>query len=255
MSTIDRSDSIPGVSTTDPAENPSALRLRILGSWCGPLYVVGIVGGWGLLARFLIPPQSPSWTPAEVVAFYQEHTLSIRMGMVIVMFAALASVYYSSSVTRAIMEVEGGLGFVALSSILGGAGLMVLTFYPAAFWLVAAYRPDRSVDIIYLMNDLSWLQFIGGVTMFLAQPIAVVMAAFIDRRPNPVFPRWAGYYNIWTIILIIPDQLLFFFHTGPFAWNGLFGLWIPAAVFGAWFFVVGGCLRSDLNRRLAAVSR
>jgi hypothetical protein len=52
-----------------------------------------------------------------------------------------------------------------------------------------------------------------------------------------------GYYSLWTMLLVIPDQLLFFFHGGRFAWNGLFGLWIPAVSFGSWFFVMFVVLR------------
>jgi hypothetical protein len=115
------------------------------------------------------------------------------------------------------------------------------------WWLVAAYRPDRGADFIYLMNDLAWLQLIGGVSMFLALPLSLGVAAFVDNRERPVFPRWAGYFNIWVCVLIIPDQLLFFFHTGPFAWNGVFGLWIPVVSFFGWFAVTVHLLRRDIN--------
>jgi hypothetical protein len=70
-----------------------------------------------------------------------------------------------------------------------------------------------------------------------------MLASFLDERPHAVFPRWFGYYNLWAMLLVIPDQLLFFFHDGPFAWNGLFGLWLPAVSFGSWFFVTFAVLR------------
>jgi len=114
---------------------------------------------------------------------------------------------------------------------------MVLTFYPAIWWLVTVYRPQRNPDLIYLINDMAWLQFIGGVSMWLAMPIALVIAAFTDKSPTPVYPRWSGYATIWIMLTVLPDQLLFFFHRGPFAWNGVFGFWIPLVVF-AGFFVV-----------------
>jgi hypothetical protein len=37
----------------------------------------------------------------------------------------------------------------------------------------------------------------------------------------------------------VPACLLTFFKTGPFAWNGLLAFWVPATVFGLWFWVVG----------------
>jgi hypothetical protein len=32
--------------------------------------------------------------------------------------------------------------------------------------------------------------------------------------------------------------LIIFFKTGPFAWTGIVGFWIPAAVFGTWYLVM-----------------
>jgi hypothetical protein len=125
---------------------------------------------------------------------------------------------------------------------------MILTFYPAIWWLVAAYRPERPAELIYLMNDLAWLQLIGGVTVFFPLPGSIAVAAICDSSVNPVFPRWVGFFCLWVIVLIVPDQLIFFFHSGPFAWSGLFGLWIPLAVFGAWFLVIFQLLRKAALR-------
>jgi hypothetical protein len=115
---------------------------------------------------------------------------------------------------------------------------MVLTFYPAVWWLTAAFRPERAAELIHLMNDMAWLQFLGGVSMFLAMPLSVFVASLCDKSANPLFPRWCGYANAWMALTILPDQLLFFFFKkGIFAWNGLFGIWIPVVVFSAFFIV------------------
>lgn len=119
----------------------------------------------------------------------------------------------------------------------GGVGNLVLSFYPAIWWLGAAYRPDRDAELIRLVNDISWLQLIGGITIFLPMPIVMFIAGLSDKSPEPVIPRWCAYANGWIVLAIIPDQLIFFFHRGPFAWNGLIGLWIPVTVFGIFFIM------------------
>jgi hypothetical protein len=212
-------------------------KLHRFGAWCGAGYVVAILIGWALIANFLFPPHRPTASAEQIVAIFQENTTKIRIGMLFIMLAALLMVPFTGAIVQTISRVEGGVGMLSWTALLGGVGNMVLTFYPATWWLVAAYRPDRGAGYIYLMNDIAWLQFIGGVTMFLALPLSFGVAGLVDHRPDAVVPRWAGYLNIWVCILIIPDQLLFFFQTGPFAWNGLFGLWLPLVAFFGWFAV------------------
>ncbi|OMC33138.1 hypothetical protein A5742_14695 [Mycolicibacterium fortuitum] len=218
-------------------EESSISRMRSFGAWSGLVYVALVFGGWAVVGKFLLPPLKPSAPADQIVVFYQENTTMIRIGMLIVMLAALVAIPFCSMVTGIVGEIERRRGMLTYSVLLGGAGLVVLTFYPAIFWLVAAFRPDRDPALTQLMNDLAWLQFVGGITIFLSLPLGVAIAAFTDKSPNPVFPRWMGYFNAWVVALIVPDQLIFFFHSGPFAWNGLFGLWVPAGVFGLWFIV------------------
>jgi len=221
----------------------AAQRLRMIATWTGPIYAIVLFTGWGLVAGMILPPWDPQDGPRQVAASYDGDIGRIRVGMLLLMLSALFAMTFTAAICDRLRALEGRTGILCWTCGLGGAGLMCLTFYPAIFWLVAAYRPDRSPELTQLINDLAWLQFIGGVTIFLALPIAVMVASFVDARPRPVFPRWFGYYSLWTMLLVIPDQLLFFFHSGPFAWNGLFGLWLPAASFGTWFFVMFAVLR------------
>lgn len=222
-------------------------QLRRMGAWCGMGYLAAVLGGWALVAGF-IPPHNPADSAEQIAAIFQEDTTRIRIGMLFVMLAALLMIPFAGVISQALARVEGGAGVLTYTALLGGVGNMVLTFYPAIWWLVAAYRPGRGVGHVYLMNDMAWLQLIGGVTMFLALPLSIALGAFVDNSTSPVFPRWAGYFNIWICVLIIPDQLLFFFHSGPFAWNGLFGLWLPVTSFAAWFVVTFVLLTRDIGR-------
>lgn len=228
--------------------NPAALyRARMFSIWTGIHYCVLATIGWWLVAGF-VPPMSPSMSAEEVAAVFQEDTTRIRIGMIITMFAALIIIPFSAAIARVLARLEGGYGVLAGSALLGGAGTMVLTFYPAVWWLVTAYRPERAPELILLFNDMSWLQFIGGVSMYFALPLSIAYAAFNDKSENPVFPRWAGYANIWIVIGMIPGQIMFFVHGGPFAWNGVIGFWIPLTVFFGWFLLTFYLLRADEQR-------
>jgi hypothetical protein len=227
-------------------------KIQMFGAWCAIAYVVLILIGWGGIAGFL-PPTAPSAGPGDIAALYVSDFTRVRIGMIVTMFAALALIPFAAVMAQFIARVEGGPGVLTYSVLLGGAGTMVLTFYPAVWWLVAVYRPQRSGDLIHLVNDMAWLQFIGGVSMYLAMPISMVIAAFCDKSPTPVYPRWSGYATIWIMLTMLPDQLLFFFHRGPFAWNGLFGFWIPLVVFAAFFVINTIVLRRAVLRDRARI--
>lgn len=229
-------------------------RIQMFGAWCAIAYLVVLFIAWGPFAGFL-PPTPPSATATEVGQLFQAGFTGIRIGMVGIMIAALVFIPFAAVTSQLLARVEGGPGVLTYSFLLGAAGNMCLTFYPAIWWLVAAFRPERAPELIYLMNDLAWLQFLGGVTLYLAMPFAMAVAAFCDTSANPIFPRWSGFVNIWLVVILIPDQLLFFFQKGAFAWNGLFGLYLPIVGFGGFFIVTFIVLRKAILRDRVAGGR
>ncbi|MCX2930064.1 hypothetical protein ORI20_07255 [Mycobacterium sp. CVI_P3] len=228
-------------------------RIQLFGAWCGVIYTLLIFGGWGIVAG-LLPPIAPSAGPEQVARLFAEDTMRIRVGMIIVMFSALMLFPFVAVIAQMIARIEGGAGVLTYTFLLGGAGNMVLSFYPPMWWLTAAYRPDRSADLLYLVNDTAWLQFIGGVSIYLAMPLSIMVASLCDKSPNPVFPRWSGYAMGWIALITIPDQMLFFFHGGPFAWNGVLGLWIPAVMFGLFFLINTFVIRAAVLRERATLT-
>jgi hypothetical protein len=223
-------------------------KTQLFGIWCGPAYVVGVIVGWALIAGF-IPPHLPSAGAEVIASAIATEYGRIRIGMLVLMFAAMVMIPFTAVVCRFVTQIEEEAGLLTYSILMGGLSTAILTFYPAIWWLVAAFRPDRLADVTLALNDMSWLQLIGGISIFLPLPLGVGLAAFWDDSSDPVFPRWSGYWSIWTVVMILPDQLLFFFHTGPFAWNGLFGFWIPLAVFGSWFLVISYVMRNHWLRQ------
>ena len=81
------------------------------------------------------------------------------------------------------------------------------------------------------------------MTIYLPTLFTITIAAFIDKSDRPAFPRWFGYMCFLVFMGQAPGQLLFFFKTGPFAWNGLFAFYVPMVVFFVWFVVAFYLLR------------
>ncbi|WP_156103327.1 hypothetical protein [Sphingobium herbicidovorans] len=221
--------------------------IQRFGATSGYWYVALLLLGWVAVAGF-VPPHRPSAGAEEIAAVYQGNVTRIQLGMIIVMIGAAMCAPFTAILAQYISRIEGGPGVLTYSIVLGGIGTIVLTFYPAIFWLVAAYRPDRSPDVILMLNDWAWLQLIGGATIFWPLPLGMAVAALCDRSANPVFPRWSGWTSIWLFLMILPDQLLFFFKTGPFAWNGLFGFWLPLSAFAGWFVLASWLMLAAMKR-------
>lgn len=229
-------------------------KLQMFGiMWGGIGYAVLLFGGWGVLSGYLTPPTSPSVGAAQIAAFYADNLTAIRVGLVLTMFAALAFIPFAGALTQIISKIEGGPGVLTYSVLIGALANGVLTYFPAIWYLTAAFRPDRPAELIQLMNDQGWLEIIGGASLTLSWPLGIAAASLLDKSSEPVFPRWVGWLNLWVTLAILPDQLLFFFHSGPFAWNGIVGLWIPLACGGAYYVVDIVMMRRALLRDRARI--
>jgi hypothetical protein len=105
-------------------------------------------------------------------------------------------------------------------------------------WVAAAFRPAGiEPNITRALNDLGWIAFLLDVPPFTVWLGAIGIAILRDRRPEPVFPRWLGYANLWVAGLVCPALLIPFFKTGPFAYNGLIALYVPFGCFFAWMVI------------------
>src|SRR5262245_10360592 len=192
---------------------------------------------WVFLARF-IPPPSPLKTPLEVVDFYDDKIDGIRFGMVITMFASALLVPFAAVIAVQMRRVEGPRSVLAYTQLVS-AGLLSLEFIiPLMVFQTAAYRLDlESARLIQMLNDMGWLMFVGVISSAVVMITSIGFAALLDEREE-VFPRWAGYFNLWVALLISPAGIIVFFKHGPFAWNGLFGFFLPLAAFAVWMAVM-----------------
>jgi hypothetical protein len=71
-------------------------------------------------------------------------------------------------------------------------------------------------------------------------------AILIDR--NNVFPKWFGYFNLCNAFTELVIVTIWFYHDGPFSWNGLTSFWIAFIVFGIYTVVFIMLLRTLIRR-------
>lgn len=209
-------------------------NLLIIGAWCGIAFALIVMLGLGLVAGFL-PPVSPSADADSVTKLIQSDFYRIRIGMILMMFSAAPAMIFAGAIATLISKIEGSSRVLTYTILIAGFGNALLVFYPALWWLIATYRPERGADFIYLLSDAAWLQFVGG--LFIAWPMffSLAVAAFIEKGEKRYLSRWYGYFCVWASIMLLPAQLIFFVKGGPFAWDGLLAFYIPLSVFFVWW--------------------
>ena len=209
--------------------------------------------GFCLLAGF-VPPPAPSLPPAEVTAVYQNNTNFIRAGMVLIILSAGFVAPWTALISVQLRRIEGAARALTYTQLIAGAAGIVLFTVSAIIWATAAFRPERSPDLMVLLNDLAWISVVTPVGPFLLQNIAIGLAILQDRGALPIFPRWAGFLNFWVALGLLPGVMGIFFKHGPFAWNGLFVFWIPLTVFGAWYVVMFVLLLQAIKKEKQSIS-
>jgi hypothetical protein len=139
---------------------------------------------------------------------------------------------------------------------MASAALLSLEFIiPLMVWQTAAYRLDHSsADLIRMLNDMGWIMFVGVISSACVQFGSIGIAILVDDRSDPVFPRWAGYFNLWVTLLVSPAGIIVFFKHGPFAWNGLISFFLPLAAFAAWIVVMVVLLLKAIDQEAAEVT-
>ena len=224
------------------------IRAQRLCVWSGVAFMALFFVGFGVVARF-IPPPSPTLEPEAVATLYRDHADGIRLGMVLSLYALVLYVPWSAVISVQLKRIEGQHAPLAYAQLALGAGLPV-AFFPSLYHFAnAAFRPERSPEIVVALNDQGWLPFTGIIYAIVVQNLLIAYGVLSDKRPVPVFPRWFGYFSLWTALLYCPAGLDVFFTAGPLAWDGLFTWWLSLVAFFLWLIVTTVLLLRAIARQ------
>ncbi len=205
-----------------------------LALYCGLAFPVVFFGGFLIAGLFPLP--SPNESLEALQSFYS-HPTRMRFGCFIMIASAPLQAPLAGLIGVHMRRIEGKHSVLAYTEMLLGGVAVMAVLMPVMFFINLAFRQSFDVHTVEMFHDQAWLIFVGmwsGATM---QNICIGLAVLLDKRERPIIPRWYGYFNIWVGTLFIPGGLIYFFKSGPFAWNGAFAFWLPASVFGVWFFV------------------
>ena len=199
----------------------------------------------GFIAAHYIPPPKASWSADHIARFYSEHTTRKRFGIFLLLFGAIGFGPLVAGMTIVMLRIEGNRPTLAVAqAVLGGVGTACLFLF-AMLLAVAAFRPGRSADVTQAFHDAGWFMAFISAPPFMLQALAIAGAVLGDRSAKPVLPRWFGYLNVWIAVLLAPGAVLLFFKTGPLAYHGLLGYWVPLFAFGGWMLALAWAIRES----------
>lgn len=226
------------------------LKVQRVLIWSGLAMIALWLGAFLFIAGF-IPPSPPSSSADAIVGLYNDHSIAIKIGMVISMFGSALLVPYAVAISGQLKRIDGARALADIQMV--SCALLSLEFItPIGIWMAASFRVDgRSADVTEAMHDIGWILFMTVIWSLWVQLIAIGVAILIDKRPEPILPRWLGYLNVWVAFLILPAGMVLFFKTGPFAWNGILGLYIPLTAFVIWMAAMTLVIHRNLNRQIA----
>jgi hypothetical protein len=217
-----------------------------------PAVVVIWIAAFFLFPGF-VPPTSPEASAAEVAAFYSENLSRVRYSMILFNWFCVALI----PILMLIVERMRGVAHrtpVLRYCVIGVAGAAPIAFLTSTiFWLIAAFRPDRSPDLTLLCNDLAWITFTCGVPFLIALCLFLALAIAFDDQDEPVFPRWVARFNVVVAIVLVPAGFAGLTLTGPFAWDGLVSFWVRNLAIATWIVVMAVALRQAMDRSRAGI--
>ena len=230
----------------------------------------GFIGVFGIafvvLAGFF-PPPSPTVDAEHIAALIRANAGSIRIGMAVGIAASALLLPWGAAVAAQIKRIERGQSMLTYTWVSANAILTLLFIYCCLWWAVAAFRPESSPQVIQSFNDMAWLGFLAIISTALVQCAVLAVATFQDRGPDPVYPRWFGYFQVWCLLLFTPDLFVICFKQGPLAWNGILSFWVVVTAALVWLVVTTHMTARAIKRqpavaeereltdRLAAVER
>jgi len=221
---------------------------QIFCALCGPAFAILFTTGWWLIAGF-IPPHAPGLDSLAVAETYQGSIWPIRFGVLTAMISSVLIIPFGAVIAVQMRRIEGSAApILSIVEVMAATVTTVILLITTVAWTVAAFRPERAVEVILAYNDFAWILLLMTFSPFVLQFTAIGFTFLSDQTDPPLFPRWVGYFNFWVALLAVPGGLITFFKSGPFAWNGLMAFWIPLVAFITWFFIMTPLLIQAIRR-------
>lgn len=216
-------------------------------------WALALTAIYGVALGFLchmVPPPTPKMSAPEIARWYAGHHDAVRIGAVIASWTGAFMLPLSVVIALQMAREETGRKVWSLLTVSGGAMMSIFLVLPPLFWGVAAFTPSRAPEVTSIMHELGMLTLTTTDQYYIFMWVAIVVICLKPKSvTNSPFPRWFGYFTLWTAMMFEVGAFAFLPRTGPLAWNGLLVFWSPLTLFGLWIAVQATLLLKALKRQ------
>jgi hypothetical protein len=218
--------------------------------WTLPAIAIIWVSAFFLFPGFL-HPMSPTMSADAVANFYRDHTARIRYSMILFNWFGVGLIPTVILLAMQVRRMAHRTPILSYSLMACAGGPPCLFLIANMFWLLGAFRPERSPELTQLLNDLAWVTFTVLVPYLIAQCLLLALAIYWDRQERPVFKMWVAHFNVLVAVALAPAAFTALTLRGPLAWDGLLSFWVKNFAIAAWIVVMGVVLGQSILRRRA----
>jgi hypothetical protein len=208
-------------------------RFLTICTWCGAVVFAVLFGiGFAVLGQ-LIPPPAPSESATWIAHFVGNDRF--RAGTVVMMAGVPFIGIWGCAVASQTRRTESGFPVITCIQVACAAVVTLTIAVFTLIWAVASFRANQiPPQTTRTLNDLAFFLLLFDWSPFCLWVASFAVAIFRDQNPEPIFPRWAAYLNLWIVGLSFPGCLIVFFKHGPFAFDGFVAFYFPVVVFFIW---------------------
>jgi hypothetical protein len=215
--------------------------------WAGPVSLVCFLTGMSFTGFAL--PMSSELRPEEVVAFYQQHRVGIRIAALFSLFCSGFMMMFAAAISAQLQRIEGRTTPWVFVQLMGGVMGNIPFALTGMIWTVAAFRPGRSPEVTQAINDLAWFVLELPAPTAVIQFLAIICVVLGDDSEEPVFPKWVAYLNIAVAIAFLPGVAAgLLVNYKSMDWNGAIAYSLPGVASASWILLMFVALRRAARR-------
>lgn len=202
--------------------------------WSGVITVAALIVAQGMIMGF-VPGPSPAMSAEDLRQIFVERRTNILAGCLLQIICWTFYATWCIPIIAFIRRAERGMPLLTYASLVNCGGGYVFFILIPMTWAAMAFRIETlDAGTAQIMNDWVWFDWLYTWPSFSVWMFIIAAAIFCDRNPQPAYPRWMAYFNVWCGFLIFPAGLIGFFKTGPFAYDGMISFWFAVCVFFGW---------------------